>query len=431
MSNKLILSIFVMICGLSIFSSCKDHNSGSKETNAKILFSDDSFIIDSDKTNSFNIVVSLNNKVSYNKTVKGQQKISYIDLLKEPKDKYNDIAYLLATNNGHLQLGIKVPSLTDTIVDFWHGISEIGTINASLLLGNCAPLYGSFTQDNVEGDIIKWLYRNHYNNVGDSTINNIRLYLQDLNRSSYKEYVTNHTIPVVSSFKGIDFSISSDMDADYYYLFACQEEKDIESFVEDIISLKFEGANKSINQPFSCYRLPSTNGLACIMLIGIDSNWTYQISPVGVVSIDNVSPVFGRSNQKDFKDELLFQSHQIKIHPNTKVPDIEGSVNISWGSFQGRGNYLNVPYTIQWNGDIKEVRIHTSKSKAYETISLENQTSPVHVSLSTLLNNTGDNYIKVDAIDYIGNSTTSDINIATQEIKDDKPSINLNNNIYN
>lgn len=430
MSSKLIYAVLIIICGLHI-SSCSNHNNGSKESNTKVLFTDDSFIIESDSTNSFDVVVSLNNKVSYNKTVKGQQIVSFIDLLKEPKDKYNDIAYLLATNNGHLQLGIKVSSLTDTIVDFWHGVSEIETINASLVSGNCAPLYGCFTQDYVEGDIIKWLYRNHYNNVSDSTINNIRLYLQDLNRSSYKEYVTEQKIPVVSSFKGVDFTIRSDMKADYYYLFACKDEKDIDSFVEDMISLKFEGANKSVDQSFSCYRLPSTNGLACVMLIGINSNWMYQIAPVGIVSIDNISPVFGRSNQQNIIDELVFKNHQIKIHPKSKVPAIEGAVNISWGSFQGRGNYLNVPYTIKWVGDVKEIRIHTSKSQTYETISLENQSSPVHVSLSTLLNNTGDNYIKVDAIDYIGNSTTSDINVATQEIKDEKPSINLNNNIYN
>ena len=439
MSNKQILPIFVMICGLLfIFPSCNNHNRGSQEpnykilfSNDKILFSDDKFIIDSDETKTFNIAVSVNDKVFYNRTVKGQQTINYIDLLKGPIDKYNDIAYLLATNNGHLQLGIKVSSLTDTIVDFWHGVSEIETINSSLLSGNCAPLYGSFSQDNIEGDIIKWLYRNHYSNVGDSTINDIRLYLQDLNRSYYKEYVTNHTIPVVSSFKGAEFRISSDMKADYYYLFACQQDMDIERFVEDMVALKFESANKSINQSFSCYRLPSTSGLSCIMLIGIDSNWRYQISPIGVVSIDNVSPIFGQSYQNEFKDELLFERHQMQILPKTKVPFIEGFVNVRCGHFQGRGKYLNVPYEIQWNGDVKEVRIHTSKSKAYETIILENQTSPLHVSLSTLLNNIGDNYIKVEAIDYIGNSTTTDINIATEEIKDEKPSINLNNNIYN
>ncbi|WP_289751230.1 hypothetical protein [Muribaculum intestinale] len=431
MFNKRVLYTFVMICSLCIFFSCNNHNSGSKATNAKVSFTDESFRIESDSTNSFEINVSLNNKIFYNKTVKGQQIVSCIDLLKEPKDKYYDIAYLLATNKGHLQIGIKVSSVTDTIVSFWHDVSEIETINATLLSGNCAPFYGSFTQDNEEGDIIKWLYRNHYNNVSDSTIHNIRLYLQDLNSSSYKEYVTNHAIPVVSSFKGMDFSISSDMKADYYYLFACKDDREIEYFVEDMISLKFESANESVNQPFSCYRLPSTNGLACIMLIGIDSNWTYRIAPIGVVSIDNIYPVFGSNNQQNVIDNLLFKNHQIKIRPNTKVPAIEGSVNIGWGHFQGRGDYLNVPYTIKWIGDIKELRIYTSKSETYETISLERQISPVHISLSTLLDNAGDNYIKVDAIDYIGNTTTSNINIATKEIKDEKPSVNINNNIYN
>lgn len=424
--SAILLSIYCLV-----IIGCTNQNSKSSE-NANIVFSEDGFVIDSDTTNTFDVEISLNNKVNFSKSIKGKQIINFVDLIKEPRDKYNDIAYLLATNKGQIHIGIKINSLSDTTVNFWHGISDINTIDANLLSGTCASLHSSFAQEQVEGDIIKWLYRNHHNNVSDSTLNDIRLYLQDLNRSSYKEYLTNEKVPVISSFKGIEYNIHSDMKADYYYLFACKDEKDIDTFVEDMISLKFEGANKSINQPFSCYRLPSTNGLTCIMLIGINSNWSYQISPIGLISVDNVAPSFGeRTNPYNNNDELIFKNHQLKVKSTTNVPPVHGSVKINWGRFQGRGSYLNVPYTIRWTGDVKEVRIHTSKSQSYESINLENQTSPVHVSLSTLLNNTGDNYIKVDAIDFIGNSNTSDINIATQEVKDEQPSINLNNNIYN
>ena len=43
----------------------------------------------------------------------------------------------------------------------------------------------------------------------------------------------------------------------------------------------------------------------------------------------------------------------------------------------------------------------------------------------------GDNYINIEAIDHIGNVCVYDLNIVTQEIKNEVPSIILNNNIYN
>ena len=294
--------------------------------------------------------------------------------------------------------------------------------------GLCAKTTSNFEAVDVESDIIKWLYRNHLNNIGDSTINDIRMYLKELNRTSYHEYTTNQTIPVVRSLKDLQYKISSDLVADHYYLFACSSERDLEDFVEEMVSLKFEESVSSLTQSLSCFRNPSTSGLVCIFLVGINNDWSFQSIPAGLISIDNIKPTFGGHNTTIYNDksEIVFENRQIKVTSKSDIPTVSGSIGIKYGKFEGYGYMLNVPFTFTFDGDIKKVRIHQTKNQT-EEIDLSDKLSPYHVSVSVGLN-TGDNYIPIDAIDARGNISTYDLKIPTERIKKDPV---IETNIYN
>ena len=331
-------------------------------------------------------------------------------------------------NTGDITLKLSLREDCDTTVAFHLDIKETNQYVAQVISGTCAPTSGTFDPSNVESDIIKWLYRKHENNLGDSILNNMRLYLKELNRSNYKEYSTSHKIPVVNSLRGIEYKVTSDLKADHYYLFACNNEKDVEDFVEDMVSVKFESSTNSLNQLMPCFRSSSTSGCACILLVGINNDWSFQFVPVCIICIDNICPTIGDGIRLIKKDssQFTFENKQIKVFAKSTIPVTSGKVGVDFGKFQGYGYMLNVPFTFTFGGDVKTIIVHQTKSQT-EVIDLSDKTSPYHVTICVGLD-TGDNYIPIDAIDACGNKATYDLKITTERVKDNPV---IENNIYN
>lgn len=421
--------ILIILATFSLYSCSHPSKSNDSKSNFEVIVDNNELFLNGDTTKNCLLSVSINQELKYEKSLKGGQTISILELLKEKPEYYNEIAYQLATHDGLLKIGLMIPNICDTIVNFRHNASNAYQHTCSVKSGICAPLSSAFSKANTESDIIKWLYRNGYNNVDDSLINNIRLYIQDLNRSTYKKYSSKEEIPVVESLKGITYNVSSDMQADYYYIFACQNEQEIDEFVEEVVSLKFEGATSSLSEPLSCYRSPTSVGMSCLMLIGIDSNWSYQIVPVGLISIDTCPPVIensGNNHNVNSSNNFTFKNHQILVSTDASIPNIVGQLYIGYGKFQGYGYMLNVPFTFNFSGDIDKIIVHRTKT-ILEEINLSDRKSPVHITLSIGLN-TGDNYIPIEAIDKRGNKTSYDLSITTESIKENPV---IENNIYN
>lgn len=432
--NYPIASIIILLLVSSCSQSVKTESSKTdtaldvEQNEFSIEFWQNEFLLKGDSSITCNISVSIGDDITFENSLNGNQTVSYMELLKLKPDLYNNIAYHVATNKGKIKIGLSIPNVCDTIINYRYDVAKTYELSGNAIAGTCAPLHGTYSKTNVETDIIKWLYRNGYNNMADSVINDIRLYIQDLNRSEFKQYQTKDEIPVVASLKDINYKINSDMKADYYYLFACQDEKQIDDFVEEIVSLKFEGAENCLNNPLSCYRHPSTNGLACIMLIGINSNWSYQIAPIGLISIDNVNPGIGYEHNRDngySSSKFLFKNHQIEVTTKSAIPNITGYLDINFGKFQGHGYILNVPFTFTYSGDINKILVHATSNYTTE-IDLSDKRSPYHCTLGIGLN-TGDNYIPIEAIDKRGNKSSYDLKITTERIKDNPV---VENNIY-
>lgn len=428
MFNK--VYFITIISTLFLFLSCS-HSAKNRVTKplTDIEIGQNEISLKGDSSQNYMLTVTIGDDIKFENPLMGNQTIGYLELLKTKPDLYNKIAYHLAINKGNIKIGLNIHNICDTTIYYRYNVANTYDLTGNVIEGICAPLHGAYSQVNIETDIIKWLYRNGYNNIADSTINDIRLYIQDLSRSKFKQYQTKDEVPVIASLKGIDYRISSDMKADYYYLLACQNENQIDDFVEEVVSLKFEGAENSLNEPILCYRSPSTNGLACIMLIGINSNWSYKVVPIGLISIDNISPTVGKMIDEDksfSSSQFLFKNHQIEVNSKSPVPIISGHLNINLGKFQGYGYMLNVPFTFSFHGDISKIIVHRTKNLT-ENIDLSDKKSPYHITLNIGLD-TGDNYIPIEVIDKRGNRTSYDLKITTEQIKDNPV---IENNIYN
>ena len=252
------ISLFLIgICALGLIACSR---ASVTSTKVEAIVADDAITISNESKQSVTLQVVIGNSINISKNIEANKKIPLLSLLKTNKDAYYDIALLLAQGNGDVTMNLKLEEVLDTTITYHLGIKEVSQHSAKVLAGNCANLTGIFDATNVEGDIIKWLFRKKSKNVGDETINKMRLFLQELNRTKYVEYVTRDAIPVMTSFKGIDYAVSSDLIADNYYLFACKTEKEIEGFVEEMVSVKFDGATHTLNQRMPCYRGASSSG---------------------------------------------------------------------------------------------------------------------------------------------------------------------------
>lgn len=439
--------IFAIICSF-ILVACSQSGSrrttsntnasdNSKKLEVKIV--DDKIKLIDDNKRLVNLQLKIGEQINYTYSVMTDNELSILKALKSNKEFYNDIALHFAQNNSDAKLNLKVSEIIDTIFTFHWDVENVSMYSSNVLQGKCAKLAGVYDAVNIEEDIIRWLYRNNRKNVGDETINKMRLYLQELNRTDYKEYITKEEIPVLKSFQSINYKISSDLVADYYYLFACRSEKEIEEFVEEMVTIKFEGAVHSLKQTLSCYRSPSTSGTICLFLIGINKDWSYKTIPVGLVCIDDVKPsdtyIFWTSSDDNFsKEDIVLDKNKIKVKMPSKLPSFTGYAILDTKDWSGNGISCNVNFVVNFGGDVKNITLiregNLAKwlSKGKKVIDLQAETPPYIFTYELHLED-GDNYVPIILTDLRGNETKYKFNVGCQSKPKDNPQINIDNNV--
>ena len=423
------LPILSMICILALVGCNNTTSSKSSKVNAKI--DGDVLVIDSDSTKTHTIQVSIG-KVTFSTSLRGGEEFNLMDSLKNHKDAHYELAYTLAQNKGLMDAHLTIPNKLDTTLQCQFKYNDIWGHNGQLTSGKFAKIVNTFDSENIDSELRRWVYRNKKVNIGDSLFNDMRLYLRDLSVTTNTRFVTQGTIPSVkeAELKGAKYKVSSDMIADNYFLFVCNNDNDLDSFIEEMIARNMSDAVKTLDAPIGLFRMIGSSGTKCIFLIGINNDWTSQILPLGAISIDALAPLYGMYSEgaDEWYTELNFPKRGFTIDVSGH-PTVSGKWSVSYGSFQGWSPF-DIPYTLTWSGDVDKITIYRSKSSP-TTIDLAGKSSPYHITLSTYLPNTGDNYIKLEAIDKVGNKTTTDINIATERVKDDKPTIDIDNNIWN
>ena len=429
---------FLYVCTCGVFATlwaC----SVSIPANAPRLFVDgDVLTVMGNEDSIYDVTVKVDMVIPFDIQVQNGGKVNVYNLLKMPKQSYNDIAYALSKNDGNIGMSFFINGRKDTSLVVHVEPLAISYHKAKAIEGTCATLSGAFEVDNVESDVIRWAYRKQLGNIGDSTISVMSNYLLSLNYSDYNDYVTKDDVPVISSFRGINYRIESDLVADKYYLFAAKSETEINEFVEEMISLKFEGAVSSLNQKLSCYRAPSTSGIACVFLVGIDNTWKFNIVPVGLVCIDNIKPstemIAGIGLFE--AEKMLFPKNHIRVSVPKGAPSGSGYAVLQVNAFGGTGVSCKVNFRLTFGGDVKnltlvrEGSLATWLSKKRLSIDLTNVESPYLFSFDLHLEE-GDNYVPAIITDKAGNKTEYQLNVPAHFTRTDVPSINIENNIDN
>ena len=319
-SRKVYIVATLVLC-IGMLGACNSQVANKNSVDLRI--SNDSLVFRHSSNTLLHLQIKLNESITYSREIRQNNALSLFELIKGLKESLNEIAYILAINDGDIKMNLSLPNIIDTTFIYHVNLRQTSMYKTRVLSGTCAKLSGEFEATNVESDLIKWLYRKNIKNVSDETIEKMRLYLQELKRTHLTSYLTNESIPIVPSLRGLTYKLSSDLSADNYYLFACKSEKEIDDFVEEMVSLKFEGSQNSLNQALSCFRAQSTSGTTCIFLIGIDNDWNYRVAPVGLICIDNIKPTTLHSGGVETRS-IVLNKNKIKVDIPANAPTGRG-----------------------------------------------------------------------------------------------------------
>lgn len=423
------LPILSMICILALVGCNNATSSKSSKVNAKI--DGDVLVIDADSTQSHTIQVSVG-KVTFSTSLRGGDEFNIMDSLKNHKDAHYELAYALAQTKGLMDAHLSIPSKLDTTLQCQFKYNDIWGHSGQLTSGKFAKIVNTFDSENIDSELRRWVYKNKKVNIGDTLFNDMRLYLRDLSTTTDTRFVVQGTIPSIKSLdlKGTPYKVTSDMVADNYFLFACDDDSDLDYFIEEMIARNMSDAKKSLDTPLNCFRLNNAWGAQCICLVGINNDWTSQVLPLGAISIDSTAPEYGmfKSTYDESYSELKFPKRGFVVDVSTH-PNVCGWWNASSGDWQGRGLYIRVPFTFTWGGDVTKLVFHRGDNNI-TTIDLSDKESPYHINITCKIE-LGDNYYTIKAYDKLGNVSKYDYHIGAQEVKDEKPHIDIDNNIWN
>ena len=434
----------VLLCGVFLVVAC------TKTTPTTICIKNDTIYIDFDNSNEQKVMsYSWKNSIKpYKVTLTKDSSIFIQDLLVSD----TSLAYHLAKNDGNLQCKFSIEDEIDTTFNILFSLPSKENSNNISVVGTCAPLFSDFTSKTYAPKIRRWLYKHNLNNESDSIIDRIFEYYSFLEkgRIPIETYYVEGEIPIIISNPNKmlpQYQIISNMEADNYYVVLARDDNELNYLIEDICTNKHNYPSiKSLPNTIKSYRATLESGLYCAFLIGINEDWSHKIIPFGLICIDNYAPedvskIISIPNRKE--DDFKWLCFRDKINmtiaiKNGQYPVYQGYAHITFGGFEGQGNVLSVPYTFDWGGDVRYIRITNEKTgdwysilSAPKTIVIDTKkyTAPFSARFNTYLP-TGDNYLPVEFEDYRGNVTKTTLIISTHTIRNN-PQINIDNTIYN
>lgn len=414
-------------------SSCNNGNTASRHPKSVIGFTTDTLSIDNISNKNISISVQKEKVISMVGCKENAISLSLLDVIRKCKDK-NEIALQALKNNNALQIKVVVENEIDTVYNY--NISPYYDEDAIFSIsGKCAPLVSKFSNPTQTVDIKKWLFRKK-EHLDNANIHLLHGLVNQLSKTNTIEYVTNSTIPVIHSFSGLKYNVNSSIVADYYVLYACSSTKEIEEFVEDVISNDFDLCSKVLGGGMDCYRKSNSNGYKCICLVAINSDWSYKIQPLGLIAIDNLAPVTSLSSYEGDVSSIKFPNNVIVFFPSNK-PQINGVCDVLITNSSGNGIECNVSFQITFAGDVKSVTVKRTKKLCYDSwthkienkvIDLTGKSSPYTFTYMLHLTD-GDNYIPIIIEDNHGNKREFELNERAEFVRNNAPSINIDNNI--
>lgn len=408
----------------------------------------DTLIINSSKNGSQTLSYSISGKPVITRGFTNSIELNIMNLIKDDSQHINEYAYTIATT-GNLPIRFTVGGQLDTTIRVPFQVSApASNSKTKIISGPCLKLSLKSVSNSQEIEIKKWLF-NRGTHADDATIHKMAQVVNMLLSSAYDEYVPEEgkDIPVLTSFKGVQYKIQTDITADYYYLYAATEYSEINDFIAEVVAQNFKYAENTSSASFSCFRPSDKGGLLTIFLVAINDDWSKTIVPMGIVAIDNIKPHISSDNLTTSGIDVssLLSSRKPSTENSNKFikelnasisfpdnrPATSGSVHIATGKFRGD----NAQFTITFSGDVESMTIKREIHRSYswlspgtKTIHFAGQTSPMHITYALDLG-IGDNYIPITVKDKRGNVSTYSYHIEMVQVEKTNPEINIDNNI--
>lgn len=421
---------YIKLLLLAIIVLCSCNNNGQIDSSVpSIKCSRDTLSISTESKKEYTISINIQDETIFSNKTDKNVSYSLLDLVKKCNNK-KEVALLALHNENKIPIKIKISELVDTLV-YYQIEPYFGEEIVFSITGQCAPLVSKYSNPSQSVDLKKWLFRRK-EHLDDEQVRLFSGLLNQLSKSKTTEYITNASMPVLHNFSGLKYNVKSNIDGDYFVLYACQSSKEIDEFVEDVVANNFELCTRTSSGAMSCYRKTDKNGYLCICLIAIKKDWSYKVQPLGLVAIDNV--VFGKDDKEI--SSFSFSKNQQVLLPSNK-PQIYGTCNIINQSGGGNGIECNVSFHIYHSGDIKSVTVKRTKKLCYDSwthkvinkvINVKDVNNPYSFTMMLHLVD-GDNYIPVVIEDNHGNKIEYELNERATFTRSNAPSIDIDNNI--
>lgn len=279
--------------------------------------------------------------------------------------------------------------------------------------------------------------------------NNLKTADEFVRRMAYHIYVIlnngHENLYELSEVKTVKFMpqrsvmVYTNLDFDYFYLLAANNEADLKAFVESEIVDDFgHGKRNSVVGNKQILLTPIlhnsyASGRMYLFLLGINKNWNYDYCPVGGIVIDNIAPIllwddplmcdhysiFLSSSENYLANGYIekFKDYYIRFPSILYQSQIK---NVTWGNFEGN-NYWGYPIVFTVNiaevGDLASVILQGKRYKIDWSEAFRKKTFVFEHRLPRL--NVGDNYVTIKFEDKMGNISSGKINIKTESIRNE------------
>ena len=420
---KKILSI-ILLSGVCILQSC------TSQVKPDMAFDGQILKFNAPDKSTHTVQYSFMDKAYQSYKFTENAEIDLTDILKQNPEDVMDIAYSYAEKNG-LPVKLHIDGKIDTTVVYNIPFTYQTDSVYCTISGTCLPIKAKYESNDTERDVKKWLYQNskHLDAMQIWTMTHV---IEVLTSSSLKEYTSDHEgiVPIVTSLEGAEYRISTNLVADRYYLLATSisgqadslviNTKDIDDYIANEVANDFKNGSYTSNV-MKCHVLSEPN-TALLFFIGINSDWTKSVIPVGIVKHDHFAPLYNRQYIDSFglsaeygENKYVSSEYSLAVQMPKQAEQTNGAFFIDWGNFRGSVGFpFQIPFTIEYSGDIKGVYING------EYHNTPNDRNKISFTQSITLRNSGDNYIPVKAVDNRGNINDRTINIAIHTIKDDE-----------
>ncbi len=411
--------------------ACTNANTSSKPSQKPVIAYENEILnVTSLDEEEHNISISIDNKEVIHKSYTDVYRASISSILKEYGSNYDVALMAISGMSTGIALNIKVDEMADTILFATIEPLEIQD-RASSISGNCAKLISSTANPEQDVNIKKWLFRKN-KQLAQFQINQMKGILAKINSNGYTDFLTNGIIPVLKSFAGLSYHVTSDMKADHYILYATSSDKEIKDFVEETVANDFELTSKSLGN-MNCYRKMNSDGYKCITLIGINDDWSYSVEPLGLVAIDNTPPTL-ESNTPHALNSITLKGNKRILFPKKK-PLIDGQAHVAVSNWDGNGLECNVSFMVSFSGDAKSITVVRNKRLCYpgehrienKVVNLVGKESP-YMFTYTLHFEGGNNIIPIIVEDYHGNKDEYTITVPAKFTRR-TPNVQIDNNI--